>query len=251
MPKIIVLTTGGYDPLHSGHIEYFRAAKKLGDILVVGLNSDDWLSRKKGQPFMPFNERTAIIDALGMVDHCVLFDDSDGTAIEAIKNVRQLYPNDQIIFANGGDRTASNIPEMTHVDYNLRFEFGVGGTNKINSSSWILKEWKAPKTQRQWGAYCVLHESSPRMKLKELTVDPGRNLSMQRHLNRQEFWFVIEGEATLYGADLKLVGRFTEFQHVWIHHQEWHQLCNETLNPLKIIEIQYGESCVETDIERR
>ena len=80
----IVLVTGGFDPLHSGHIEYFNSAKKLGDELYVGLNSDDWLIRKKGKPFLPFEERLKIIENLQMVDGTVSFDDSDGSSCGAI-----------------------------------------------------------------------------------------------------------------------------------------------------------------------
>jgi len=137
----VVLCTGGFDPLHSGHIEYFRAARQLGTMLVVGINSDDWLTRKKGQAFMPIKDRVAIIENLKMVDHCILFDDSDDSAIEAIKNVKLLYPNSQIVFANGGDRTSSNILEMSESD--VEFVFGVGGDFKLNSSSELLKRWKS------------------------------------------------------------------------------------------------------------
>lgn len=136
----IVLVTGGFDPLHRGHIEYFKAAKKLGDKLIVGINSDDWLTRKKGRPFMTMNDRFAIIENLKMVDDCILFNDNDGTALEAIHNIRRLFPNDIIVFANGGDRTKENIPEMVFND--VEFVFGVGGIEKINSSSDILKNWE-------------------------------------------------------------------------------------------------------------
>jgi mannose-6-phosphate isomerase-like protein (cupin superfamily) len=169
--------------------------------------------------------------------------------------VRQSYPGDKIIFANGGDRTNINSPEMTVVDDNLEFVFGVGGENKMNSSSWILQEWKAPKTDRQWGYYRVLHENGLEVKLKELIVEPGKKLSMQRHQKRAEHWFVSEGTATVYTlnrkTDAELWGVFTKHQHIHINKEEWHQLCNETATPLKIIEIQYGENCVEEDIERK
>lgn len=140
MVNRVVLATGGFDPLHSGHIAYFKAAKALGNILVVGVNSDAWLERKKGNVFMPSTERITIIQNLRMVDHCILFNDDDGSAIEAIKNVQMLYPNSQIIFANGGDRTAKNIPEMSVKD--VVFKFGVGGDTKLNSSSLILDNWR-------------------------------------------------------------------------------------------------------------
>ena len=252
--KTIVLVTGGFDPLHSGHIAYFKAARELGDQLVVGVNSDAWLTRKKGRSFMPINERVTIIENLSVVSGCVLFNDYDGSAKEAIRNVRRLYPNDRIIFANGGDRTTDNIPEMDIVDDNLEFAFGVGGENKANSSSWILEEWKAPKTRRPWGYYRVLHEA-PGVKVKELTVDPGAALSMQRHEGRAEFWLVSSGTATVYtlnrSTDSELNGVYTRHKFLHIAPNEWHQLINEEASPLKVVEIQYGERCEEEDIERK
>lgn len=252
--KNIVLITGGFDPLHRGHLSYIQAARELGDILIVGVNSDAWLQRKKGRSFMPLQERIAILRAIRGVDFVIEFDDDDGSAKGAIRMVRQSYPQDHIIFANGGDRTQTNIPEMDAADDNIEFQFGVGGENKANSSSWILEEWKAPKTRRQWGYYRVLHEA-PGIKVKELTVDPGAALSMQRHQGRAEFWLVATGEATVYtldrSTDTDLRGRYGRHEYIHIGTDEWHQLVNEEPSPLKIVEIQYGERCEETDIERR
>ena len=249
----IVIVTGGFDPIHSGHIALLKEAKNLGHALAVGLNSDEWLRRKKGHEFMPWSERSAIIENLKMVDIVFSFDDSDGSAIDAIKRVKDVYPDDELIFANGGDRTKDNIPEMVFED--VEFVFGVGGEDKKNSSSWILDEWKSPKTARPWGYYKVLHQVGKEVKLKELTVEPGKSLSMQKHKQRAEFWFVSEGEATVYTlnrkTDSELVGKFTQFDHTWIANNEWHQLVNETLEPLRIIEIQYGSDCSEEDIERK
>jgi cytidyltransferase-like protein len=253
----VVIVTGGFDPLHSGHIAYIKAAKSLGDKLIVGVNSDAWLTRKKGTPFMPWEERATIITALYDVDRVINFDDSDNSAKDAIKKVRAIHPNDHIIFANGGDRTKENIPEMDLLQemLHLDFVFGVGGEDKKNSSSWILQEWKAPKTERLWGYYRVLHEVGKNTKLKELTVAPNSCLSMQRHEHRAEFWFVAEGQATVYSlnhaTDHDLIGHFKTHNHIHIKQQEWHMLCNETDQPLKLIEIQYGEHCVEEDIERQ
>jgi D-beta-D-heptose 7-phosphate kinase/D-beta-D-heptose 1-phosphate adenosyltransferase len=253
--KKLVLVTGGFDPLHSGHIVYFEEAKKLGDILVVGVNSDAWLTRKKGRSFMPFDERMNIVKNIQGVDFIIEFNDDDGSAKHAIKLARQTWPEYQIIFANGGDRTNTNIPEMDLDVENIEFVFGVGGENKMNSSSWILQEWKAPKTERQWGYYRVLHENNKEVKLKELTVLPSERLSMQRHKDRAEHWFVAEGIATVYtvnqSTDVELLGEFKKFDHVHINKTQWHQLCNETDQPLKIVEIQYGERCEEEDIERK
>lgn len=138
----VVVVTGGFDPLHSGHIAYFEAAKRLGDLLVVGLNSDAWLTRKKGRPFLPWTERRVIIQSLKMVDVVIPFDDRDAHAKDAIRCVRDLYPDADIIFANGGDRQPTNTAEQDYPDSRVFFVFGVGGSDKKNSSSWILQRWK-------------------------------------------------------------------------------------------------------------
>jgi mannose-6-phosphate isomerase-like protein (cupin superfamily) len=228
----------------------------LSDKLIVGINSDDWLIRKKGRAFMPWNERLCVINNLSMVDEVYTFDDEDGSAKHFIQQVRAHYPEAELIFANGGDRTDKNIPEMDFKDNNLKFVFGVGGEDKKNSSSWILQEWKTPKTDRAWGYYRVLHEVGANTKLKELTVMPNTCLSMQRHDQRAEFWFVAEGAATVYtldeaSTDQEVKCSLTMHEHTFIKTNEWHQLCNETNQPLKLIEIQYGERCVEQDIQRR
>jgi len=243
----VVLTTGGYDPLHSGHIECFRAAKALGDMLVVGVNSDAWLERKKGRAFMPCTERVAIIENLKMVDHCVLFDDGDNSACEAIRNVRMMYPNSQIVFANGGDRTSENIPEMTETD--VEFVFGVGGENKLNSSSWILEEWKAPKTIRSWGYYRVLHDVSG-AKVKELTVNPGKSLSLQRHQYRSEYWLVTQGKCCVHNHEL-IEEQLSRHDTIEVLPNHWHRLSNPYDEPCRIVELQYGPRCSEDDIERK
>ena len=255
--KLIVLITGGFDPLHSGHVAYIKAARELGDVLIVGVNSDAWLRRKKGQEFMPWEERATIVAALHYVDRVINFDDSDGSAKDAVRKVRAIDPGAQIIFANGGDRTKENIPEMDLLEemLHLDFVFGVGGEDKKNSSSWILQEWKSPKTERPWGYYRVLHEDGPCVKVKELTVNPGCSLSMQRHQYRNEHWFVTEGTATINTLDADDNTVMKNFvmknMQTYIGRKEWHQLVNKTSNPLKVIEIQFGEHCVEEDIERK
>jgi len=254
--KRIVLITGGFDPLHSGHIAYIKAAKALGDTLIVGINSDAWLRQKKGQEFMSWEERSIIVSNLYDVDRVINFDDSDGSAKNAIRKVRAIYPTAQIVFANGGDRTRENIPEMDLLSemLHLEFVFGVGGADKKNSSSWILQEWKAPKTERPWGYYRVLHEVLG-MKVKELTVNPGCSLSMQRHSLRAEYWIVSEGEAIVnrqmesgYSLPSVHLRKHIEYR---VPVREWHQLTNPYEVPVKVVEIQYGEQCVEEDIERK
>lgn len=242
----IVVVTGGFDPVHSGHIAYLNAAKKLGDSLMVGLNSDAWLESKKGRAFMPFLERENILMNIKSVDTVYGFDDRDGSACQLLEWVKQQFPYAEIVFANGGDRTKDNIPEMS-VD-GVEFAFGVGGEDKANSSSWILKEWKAPKTERPWGYYRVLHEVAG-TKVKELTVEPGQTLSMQRHSDRAEYWHIADGRCVVESADVESFLEKHDNYLIPIH--EWHRLYNPFDKPCKIVEIQYGSECIEDDIERR
>jgi D-beta-D-heptose 7-phosphate kinase/D-beta-D-heptose 1-phosphate adenosyltransferase len=137
--KNIVVVSGGFDPIHSGHIAYFKAAKALGDELIVGINSDEWLIRKKGKAFMPMHERQAVVQSIRYVDYVIQFNDDDDSAILLLKLVKQTWPNDKIIFANGGDRNESNNREIS-VE-NVKFVYGVGGSMKLNSSSKILHDW--------------------------------------------------------------------------------------------------------------
>jgi cytidyltransferase-like protein len=247
----IVVVSGGFDPVHSGHVLLMNSAKTYGDYLIVGLNSDAWLTRKKGRPFMTYDERRAVVGNLKAVDEIIEFDDTDNTACDLLEQVKIKYPNHQIIFVNGGDRTEHNIPEMAVQD--VIFEFGVGGNNKANSSSWILQEWKEPKTERPWGYYRVLYDI-PGCKVKELTVNPGRCLSMQRHHNRSEYWLVSEGSAVVAGLlpNGTIVSQIKLQKHAEYHvlTDQWHQLINPYDVVCKIIEIQYGVACDENDIER-
>ena len=246
--KATVLVTGGFDPIHSGHIAYFEAARLLGHRLVVGLNSDAWLTRKKGRPFMDFRDRFDVIRAIKHVDQVIDFDDDDGSAFDAIRKVLKMYPGDEIIFANGGDRTSENIPEMAISHEKLRFSFGIGGENKKNSSSDILARWKLNRTRRDWGVFDVLREY-PGCKVKELIVRPGKSTSLQRHFKRAELWFVRAGVGTAVVGDFRL--KLARGSYVGVNTGEWHQIINTGDDPLCIVEVQFGAECVEDDIERR
>ena len=132
------LVTGGFDPIHSGHIRYFKEARAFTDYLVVGLNGDPWLTRKKGQYFQSWKERADIVRHLDMVDAVISWDDSDESACGAIAKCLEIA--DQVIFCNGGDRARENTPEFDKYKNNdrVKFEWACGGTDKLNSSSWIL-----------------------------------------------------------------------------------------------------------------
>jgi cytidyltransferase-like protein len=248
----IVLVTGGFDPLHSGHIEYFKAAKELGDHLVVGVNSDEWLTRKKGRPFMSFDERCAIIKELSVVDEVIGFNDIDDTANHAIFQLQSTTGSStKIIFANGGDRTKSNIPEMQYT--NVEFVFGVGGEDKKNSSSWILKEWSQPTTERAWGKYTILDNGSG-WQVKQLEFYEGHALSDQRHFKRSEHWHVVDGVINMFLEDKsghQTTTLLTPGDSIDIPTGYWHKAVNLDTKSAKVIEVWLGNELTEDDIERR
>ena len=251
----IVVVSGGFDPIHSGHIAYLKSAKKLGDKLIVALNSDKWLIAKKDKFFMPLEERKSIIENLVMVDDVVTFEDDDhGSCINALNDIKNMYKNDEIIFCNGGDRNKENIPEMYVED--IKFKFGVGGEDKKNSSSWILKKHSYDNEKRIWGEFSNLFRDSAetKVKVKELIIEPGKGLSFQRHFHRSEIWFVSRGACTVNyseneAEDYKPVELKLE-ETLFIKKKAWHQIINSHDKACHIIEIQYGEKTEEDDIER-
>jgi cytidyltransferase-like protein len=138
--KVVVAVSGGFDPIHPGHIRLFREAKKLGTYLVVILNNDNWIKLKKGHAFMPEKERKEVIEALRDVDKVVLTDHKPGTKDLSVKStLLKVKPN---IFANGGDRKLDNIPEVEVCEkINCKMVFNLGRGGKIQSSSWLLANY--------------------------------------------------------------------------------------------------------------
>ncbi len=249
----IAVVSGGFDPVHSGHINMFKSAYELFNRkIVVLLNSDEWLTRKKGKPFLPVEERKTIIEAMSMVERVVLFNDSDKSCCDGLEKVKTLYPMDTVVFCNGGDRTKENIPEMAVEG--IEFAFGVGGENKANSSSWILRDALATYTEeRVWGKFADLYTTTG-CKVKELVVKPGAGISYQRHFKRNEIWYVRSGEGFVkYSASnpnkADTIKLFKDDIFV-VKKGTWHQLYNESKDDLVIIEIQYGSETNEQDIER-
>ena len=248
----IVVVSGGFDPIHSGHIAYFKFAKELGEKLIVALNSDEWLINKKGKFFMPFSERKTIIENISCVDLVIDFEDDDlGSATNALVKVKEMYPDDEIIFANGGDRNKENIIEMSVEG--IEFLYGVGGDDKKNSSSWILKKWQNYHEERIWGSFYNLFEDD-QIIVKELIVAPGKGMSFQRHFKRNEIWLVSKGACMVYygedGPKNKKNIKLNQFDHYLVPVGEWHQITNPYTVTCHLIEIQYGEECTSDDIER-
>ena len=130
--KKIVCVSGGFDPIHIGHVRMIQDAAKLGHVIVIA-NSDEWLMRKKGYVFMPYKERQEILYAIkGVVDVVEAMDEDDTVC----KSLHRLNPH---IFANGGDRGDRNTPEMdTCKKLGIQMVWGMGGNDKPQSSSWLI-----------------------------------------------------------------------------------------------------------------
>ena len=142
MKKKIIILSGGFDPIHKGHVRMFKSAKNLGNV-IVGLNSDKWLIRKKNKLFMSFPERKEILESIKYIDSVLSFNDADGTACNLITNIYKKFGSSyHICFGNGGDRTNDTTPEVDYcIKNNIEMLWGVGG-NKIQSSSDLLKNWE-------------------------------------------------------------------------------------------------------------
>jgi len=135
----LIAVSGGFDPVHIGHIRMIRDASRYGDVMVI-INSDDWLMRKKGYVFMPYKERAEIMGNIKGVVLVTSVDDSDGTVCEALRRHR---PD---AFANGGDRKTQNTPEMDVCEeLGIQLMWAVGGNNKPQSSSWLVDKLKENK----------------------------------------------------------------------------------------------------------
>lgn len=145
--KVVVAVSGGFDPVHIGHVRMFNEAKKLGDELVVILNNDAWLELKKGFAFMPHDERREVIEAFASVDRVLLtFHESGTQDMSVCRELEHLKPD---IFANGGDRKGDNIPEYQVCErLGIQMVFNVGHGGKVQSSSWLIEKAKNKQANR-------------------------------------------------------------------------------------------------------
>jgi len=202
----VVAVSGYFDPIHEGHIEYFRLARNLGDRLVVILNNDEQVIMKKGKAFMPEAGRRAVIEALEMVDEVVVSVDKDASVCESL---RKVGPD---IFANGGDRFVDEVPEAA-VCEELGIEIIDGLGKKIQSSSGLVRESKKSCVERFWGRFVSI-EKGDGYQVKRLTLDVGKRISLQRHLHRSEHWVVVSGVARVTLDDDEIILKKNESVYV-------------------------------------
>ena len=142
--RVISIVSGGFDPIHPGHIMMMKDCLKFSNYLIVGVNSNKWLINKKGNYFMDIQHRMYVVSSLNVVNETMEFeDDEEGSANNLLIKIRNKYSNDKIIFANGGDRSdSSKILEFeTAKQCNIDLKFGIGGSHKESSSSDLLERW--------------------------------------------------------------------------------------------------------------
>lgn len=246
---MIVCVSGGFDPIHEGHIDLLKEAAEFGDLIVL-LNSDSWLAQKKGKPFMTWEQRSAILNAYNFIELVLAFDDSDGLACDGLEQVQELFPEENIAFANGGDRLENNTPEVLFCKaHNISMLWGIGG-EKVASSSEMLANHFNKLVKRKWGLWSVL-KSYRHVKVKELVIYPGEEISYQKHNQRSEVWFIVSGNPWILINDHTSMS-LKPFDTITIKQGDWHQIINKhEIEPVHIVEIQYGTRCTETDIERK
>jgi D-beta-D-heptose 7-phosphate kinase/D-beta-D-heptose 1-phosphate adenosyltransferase len=191
-----VAVSGGFDPLHIGHVRLFKAARALCDKLVVILNNDNWLRAKKGFTFMSQRERAEIIRSFTFVDKVVITDHKKNDPDTSIS--RTLEKIQPAIFANGGDRkNVKDIPEAAVCKkYGIKMVFNVGHGGKVQSSSWMIEAARKPasKTVRPWGEYFAWDKGKG-WNLKTIYIKPQSRLSLQYHHHREEWWLLVQGDA--------------------------------------------------------
>lgn len=250
MNEKIVVVSGGFDPVHVGHVRMFAAAKALGDRLVVVVNNDNWLRKKKGFVFMPERERVEVIKAFRSVDDVVLTDHApDDTDMSVCRALVQIRP---AVFANGGDRGIGNTPETALCkELGIETVFNVGEGGKVQSSSWMIAgAADALKTnERPWGSFRN-HHSMPGVHLKTLHVNPGARLSLQRHKHRSETWVLVSGDAQAIAGpspDALTETNLVTNEPYYVPAGTVHRLASR--NGGVLVEISYGDFD-EEDIER-
>ena len=243
------LVSGGFDPVHAGHLRMLQDAKKLSNNVIVLLNNDEWLVKKKGKPFMNENQRKEILDEFKSVSKVIIQKFSNKSSSKAIEEFVLSNPKKAICYCNGGDR--SNIKNIREAEIckklGVHLEFGVGGEEKIESSSELTKNYLGNVEERPWGNYHVIAKNSG-YQIKEIKVLSGSKLSLQKHNNRSEFWQIIQGKSKIIIEEKEYY--LKEKEHVYIPKNTIHRIENIGEEELVFIEIQLGEDLKEEDIIR-
>ena len=244
------LISGGFDPVHIGHLAMIKDAKKIADNVIVLLNSDKWLVRKKGKPFMVEAQRAQILEEFESVSEVIIQEkDDDDSSNNAIIDFYNSHKKRTICYCNGGDRSQEDKIREAETCKNLGIDlrFGIGGIHKLESSSNLTKNHLSETEGRPWGKFHIIAKGKG-YQIKEIIVKPGKKMSLQRHKNRSEYWQVIDGIGMVYLEDSKF--KLEKNDNIFIPQGDIHRLENIGQNHLTLIEIQIGKEISEDDIER-
>ena len=243
------LVSGGFDPVHVGHLSMFRDAKNLSDNVILLLNNDEWLINKKGKPFMNQNQRKEILEEFESISKVIIQTSCDKSSSQAIEDFVNKNPNKSICYCNGGDRSnTKNIYESVICEkLGVDLQFGVGGEKKLESSSQLTKNYLGNVEKRPWGNYHVIAKNIG-YQIKEICVFEGAKLSLQKHQKRSEFWQIVKGKSKITLDDKEYY--LKEKEHIYIPKNTIHRIENVGVGNLIFIEIQLGEDLKEDDIIR-
>ena len=248
-----VIVSGGFDPIHLGHLNLINEASKFGKVIVI-VNSDEFLIEKKGFYLIPSNERVEIIKNLKNVESVFLSIDKDESVSESIKTLAADKSFNIKFFANGGDRkTRSDIPEQKICEENdIELIFDVGG-GKTQSSSNLFKEaidvfnFYKNYTKKPWGSYLNLLKESNFL-VKKILVDVNEEISYQSHEFRDEHWILVEGTLEVINGSSTRVLKSNDYD--FIERGAKHRIKNIGTNTAVMIEVQFGDKIDENDIKR-
>lgn len=244
------LLSGGFDPVHVGHLAMIKEANEIAEEVVILLNSDKWLKRKKGKPFMVESQRAQILEEFESVSRVIIqMDDDDDSSNNAITSFAKNNPKKTICYCNGGDRSnEKKIREATVCkENNVDLIFGIGGVHKLESSSNLTKNYLSEIEIRPWGNFHIIAKGNG-YQIKEMNVNPKNKQSLQKHKHRSEYWQVIEGEGKVYLEDSEI--KLKPGDNIFIPKGSLHRLENTHSHNLLIVEIQIGKIISEDDIER-